>query len=94
MLPVLAVCLLLGYSLAVEQPLMVSELMACSLLDVMRTSMRTGVGLSLRRTATYAIQFAQGMNFLHTCRPPILHRDLKPANLLIDHSDVLKVSNL
>ena len=34
------------------------------------------------------------MNFLHTHKPnPILHRDLKPANLLLDFSDVLKVSD-
>ena len=45
------------------------------------------------RTARYAIQFAQGMNYLHTCNPPILHRDLKPANLLIDFTNVLKVSD-
>ena len=33
----------------------------------------------------------QGMNYLHTCKPPVLHRDLKPANLLLDFSDTLKV---
>ena len=31
------------------------------------------------------------MNYLHTCKPPVLHRDLKPANLLLDFSDTLKV---
>lgn len=41
----------------------------------------------------YATHLAQGMLYLHTCRPPIIHRDLKPANLLIDHSGVLKVAD-
>ena len=41
----------------------------------------------------YAEQLAQGMNYLHTCKPPVIHRDLKPANLLIDHSGVLKISD-
>merc|ERR1719424_2228935 len=33
------------------------------------------------------------MNYLHTCKPPVLHRDLKPANLLLDFSDTLKVAD-
>ena len=41
----------------------------------------------------YATHLAQGMLYLHTCKPPIIHRDLKPANLLIDHSGVLKVAD-
>ena len=43
--------------------------------------------------ALLATALAQGMNYLHTCKPPILHRDLKPANLLLDFSDTLKVSD-
>lgn len=76
------ICLLLGYSLDAGHEMMVSELMKCSLLDVMKTSLDSGLAFSLRRSIRYAIQFAQGMNYLHTFRPPILHRDLKPANLV------------
>lgn len=84
------ICLLLGYSLAEESEVMIVELMRCSLVDVLKT---THVAMPRGRSLRYAIQFAQGMNYLHTCKPPILHRDLKPANLLISFADVLKVSD-
>jgi hypothetical protein len=87
------ICLLLGYSLTAKHEVMLAELMKCSLLDVMKTFASRGTPFSLERTMRYAIQFAQGMSFLHTCKPPILHRDLKPANLLLDFSDTLKVSD-
>ena len=72
---------------------MLSELMKCSLLDLMNAASLSGSPFSLERTLRYTMQFAQGMNFLHTCKPPVIHRDLKPANLLIDYSDVLKVAD-
>ncbi len=87
------VCLLLGYSLTSRHEVMISELMKCSLLDVMKAMAGNGTPLPHRRAIKYAIQFAQGMNYLHTCKPPILHRDLKPANLLLDFSDTLKVAD-
>ena len=87
------ICLLLGYSLANGREVMISELMKCSLLDVFKTLRVRGEPMPLRRSLRYAIQFAQGMNYLHTCKPPVLHRDLKPANLLLDFADTLKVSD-
>ena len=85
--------LLLGFSLANGREVMISELMKCSLYDVFKTLRVTGQPMPLRRSLRYAIQFAQGMNYLHTCKPPVLHRDLKPANLLLDFADTLKVSD-
>ena len=91
------ICLLLGYSLAEDREVMISELMRCSLHDLLKTARVDGVAstgmLWTSRALRYAIQFAQGMNYLHTCRPPIIHRDLKPANLLLDFADTLKVAD-
>lgn len=85
------ICLLLGYSLTNRHEVMISELMKCSLQDVLRSL--SGAKLSQKRAIRYAIQLAKGMNYLHTCKPPILHRDLKPGNLLLDFHDTLKVTD-
>ena len=39
-----------------------------------------------------ALDVTRGMNYLHTCRPPILHRDLKSPNLLVDKDWTVKAS--
>ena len=33
----------------------------------------------------------RGMQFLHSCSPPVLHRDLKSANLLLDDAQNVKI---
>lgn len=87
------IVLLLAYSTTQDYEVMISELMKCSLLDVFKAHLVQGTRLSHRQQIIYATQLAQGMNYLHNCKPPVMHRDLKPANLLIDHSGVLKISD-
>ena len=38
-----------------------------------------------------ALDVCRGMNYLHTCRPPVIHRDLKSPNLLVDKDLTIKV---
>lgn len=75
---------------------MVSELMACSLLDILKTGSVADDKPALNRkfAVRYAVQLSQGMNYLHTCKPPIMHRDLKPENLLLDYSGIIKVRRI
>mmetsp|Transcript_28294 Transcript_28294/g.53556 ORF Transcript_28294/g.53556 Transcript_28294/m.53556 type:complete len:582 (-) Transcript_28294:39-1784(-) len=87
------ICMLLGYSNTKDYEVMISELMKCSLLDVFKAHRIQGTQLSKKKQLRYAIELAKGMNYLHTCRPPILHRDLKPANLLVDFKDTLKITD-
>ncbi len=87
------ICMLLGYSNTKDFEVMISELMKCSLLDVFSAHRVQGTRLKFKTQLRYAIELAKGMNYLHTCKPPILHRDLKPANLLIDFKDTLKISD-
>lgn len=47
-----------------------------------------------RRRINIALDVARGMNYLHSCRPPIVHRDLKSANLLVDKDFTTKVYGL
>mmetsp|Transcript_53182 Transcript_53182/g.129152 ORF Transcript_53182/g.129152 Transcript_53182/m.129152 type:complete len:710 (-) Transcript_53182:154-2283(-) len=87
------IVLLLAYSQTEDLEVMITELMKCSLLDIFKAHIVNGTKLKKRDQIIYATQFAQGMLYLHTCKPPIIHRDLKPANLLIDSSGVLKVAD-
>ena len=87
------ICMLLAYSVMKDHEVMISELMKCSLLDVFRAHKIQATTMSKKKQLRYAIELAKGMNYLHTCSPPILHRDLKPANLLVDFKDTLKISD-
>eukprot|EP00980_Cylindrotheca_fusiformis_P002931 scaffold681_cov130-Cylindrotheca_fusiformis.AAC.7 len=87
------IVLLLAYSATENLEVMISELMKCSLLDIFKAHIVNGSKMKKQDQLVYAKHLAQGMLYLHTCRPPIIHRDLKPANLLIDHSGVLKVAD-
>lgn len=87
------IVLLLAYSTTMEYECLISELMKCSLLDLFQSHVLHGTTLRHRQAIVYGTQLALGMNYLHTCTPPVLHRDLKPANLLIDRSGVLKISD-
>lgn len=49
--------------------------------------------LDERRKTRMALDVAKGMNYLHSCRPPIVHRDLKSPNLLVDKDFTVKASS-
>ena len=40
-----------------------------------------------------ALEIAQGINYLHSFKPPILHRDLKSLNILLDKNYVAKIAD-
>ena len=40
-----------------------------------------------------ALEIAQGINYLHSFKPPILHRDLKSLNILLDKNYVCKIAD-
>ena len=86
------ICMLLGACLEAGHETMLSELMRCSMAEVLKTY-QEGDRMPKSKAIKYARQFAMGMNYLHLCSPPIIHRDLKPANLLLDFSDTLKVAD-
>ncbi|CAF2373920.1 unnamed protein product [Brassica napus] len=49
--------------------------------------------LDWRRRIRMALDIACGMNYLHSCSPPIIHRDLKSSNLLVDRNCTVKVAD-
>lgn len=50
--------------------------------------------LDERRRLLMALDVSRGMNYLHSCKPPIMHRDLKSPNLLVDKDFTVKVGSL
>lgn len=87
------VAMMLGYSFSDNVEVMITEICRCSLLDVFKANKINNWQLPKRTQIVYAQQLAQGMNYLHTGRTPLIHRDLKPANLLIDFSGILKITD-
>jgi len=87
------ICLLLAYSTNKDYELIISELMRCSLRDVLDANAMNQTKISKTNKYILALDLAQGMNYLHTCDPPIIHRDLKPENLLISSRGQLKISD-
>lgn len=68
------IVLLLAFSTTDNYEVMISELMDLSLLDVFKAHQVHGTRLARKTSLSYAIQLARGMNYLHTCKPPIVHR--------------------
>jgi serine/threonine protein kinase len=69
------IVLMLAYSTTANYECLISELMKCSLLDVFKSHMVQGTFMPKKSQIIYAQQLAQGMNYLHTCHPPIIHRE-------------------
>lgn len=49
------------------------------------------MALEEKHRVRMAMDIARGMNYLHSCRPPVIHRDLKSPNLLVDKDFTVKV---
>ena len=56
-----------------------------------RAGQQGALQLNDQRRIRIALDVARGMNYLHSCKPPIVHRDLKSPNLLVDKDLTVKV---
>ena len=69
---------------------LVTELMKCSLQDIIRNPK---FDLDDETISRMALDIARGVAYLHNLSPPILHRDLKSANILADEKLQLKIGD-
>ena len=70
-------------------PVMMMELMAESLTHYVKKP-----NISIKMKASILYDVACGLNYLHSCNPPIIHRNLSPNNVLLSRDSVAKISDL
>eukprot|EP00051_Salpingoeca_urceolata_P029568 m.6956 g.6956 ORF g.6956 m.6956 type:complete len:1269 (+) comp2778_c0_seq1:454-4260(+) len=74
-----------------QVPFLVTEFCELgSVTDVLRTQAHV---LDWKRRCTFAMDAANGLEFLHGLSPPCVHRDVKPRNLLVNNLFVTKLAD-
>ena len=67
-------------SKAVQLPIMVMELMECSLTCFV---LKKSGKIDMKTKHSILLDVACGVNYLHDQRPPVIHRDLSPNNVML-----------
>ena len=65
----------------------------CSKGSLWSTIQNLDLSLTWEDRRRFALDTARGVNYLHTCSPPVIHRDLKSLNLLLDDSYRVKLAD-
>ena len=63
-----------------EKPVILTELLSCSLYDLLETRRAT---LDLPDILDISIDISNGLNYLHSHHPTIVHRDISSKNILL-----------
>lgn len=76
-----------------KQPNFAIVLQYCARGSLWSTIQNLDIPISWEDRRKFALDTARGVNYLHTCSPPIIHRDLKSLNLLLDDSYKVKLAD-
>lgn len=81
----------LGLCLETRLPGLIAEFVdGVSVKEFMRSSYKS---MTWPTRARICLQAADGLAFLHSCKPPIFHRDVRCANIFITDQDIVKVAD-
>ena len=81
----------LGVSFHDSVPVLITELMECSLTDVLGCHY---CSVPYHREIDIAIGVARGLEYLHSHQPPVVHRDLSSNNILLASDYSIKLADL
>lgn len=73
----------IGYSLKLPRPYLMTEFAACGSLGDAIYRSGAAARWTLRAKLQVLLSIAEAVEFLHTTSPSIIHRDIKPANVLL-----------
>ena len=81
----------IGVSYDDRVPVLITELMECSLTEVLGCQY---CSLPYHREVNLALGIARGLDYLHSQQPPIVHRDLSSNNILLAVDYTVKIADL
>lgn len=81
----------IGVSFDRYVPVLITELMECSLTDVLDCH---HCPVPYHREIDIALGIARGLQFLHSQRPPVVHRDLSSNNILLSVDWKVRIADL
>lgn len=81
----------IGVSFDDHVPVLVTELMECSLTEVLDCRL---CSLPYHREINIALGIARGLDYLHNLRSPVVHRDLSSNNVLLSSDHSVKIADL
>ena len=81
----------IGVSFDDHVPVLITELMECSLTEVLECQY---CSIPYHREVDIALGVARGVDYLHSQQPPIVHRDLSSNNILLASDHTVKIADL
>ena len=80
-----------GVSFDDHVPVLITELMECSLTEVLACQY---CSVPYHREIDIALDIARGLQYLHSHKPPVVHRDLSSNNVLLAPDHSVKLADL
>ncbi|CAK9302578.1 unnamed protein product [Gordionus sp. m RMFG-2023] len=72
----------------------ITEYMAGSFKSFLLTTTKNGATIQLKAWKRWCIQILSGLQYLHSCNPPIIHGNLRLGTIFIQHNGLIKIGSV